>query len=45
LILRYPNTVTISNPGGGLTLSTAADGSDSVTTITAGTGNIKFTPA
>lgn len=45
LILRYPNTVAISNPGGGLTLSTAADGSDSVTTITAGTGNIKFTPA
>lgn len=45
LILRYPNTVTISNPGGGLTLSTAADGSDSVTTITAGTGNIKFAPA
>jgi hypothetical protein len=45
VILRYPNTVTISNPGGGLTMSTAVVGSNNVTTITAGTGNIKFTPA
>lgn len=45
VILRYPNTVTISNPGGGLTLSTSTDGSDKVTTITAGTGNISFEPA
>lgn len=45
VILRYPDTVTISNSGGGLTMSTATDGSDKVTTITAGTGSIEFTPA
>ena len=42
VILRYPNTSTLTNPGGGLTLSTATDGSDKVTTITAGTGNIQL---
>jgi hypothetical protein len=42
LVLRYPNTYTLSNPGGGLTLSSATDGSDKVTTITAGTGNIRL---
>jgi hypothetical protein len=42
VILRYSNAVTISNPGGGLTMSTSAVGSNSVTTITAGTGNIEF---
>jgi len=40
VILRYPNTYTISNTG--MTLSTATDGSDKVTTITAGTGTISF---
>lgn len=44
VILRYSTDVTISNPGGGLTLSTTTVGSNSVTTITAGTGSIKFTP-
>jgi hypothetical protein len=42
VILRYPNTYTISNPGGGLTFSTSAVGSDKVTTFTAGTGSIQF---
>ena len=40
--LLYPNAYTISNPGGGLTLSTATPGSNKLTTITAGTGNISF---
>jgi hypothetical protein len=42
VIMRYPNTFTISNPGGGLTLSTATDGSFKVTTVTAGTGNVSW---
>ena len=41
IILRYPNTKTITI-GSGLTGSTATDGSDKVTTFTAGTGNISF---
>jgi hypothetical protein len=41
VILRYPNTYTITI-GAGLTGSTATDGSDKVTTFTAGTGNISF---
>lgn len=44
VILRYPNTVTMSNPGGGLTFTTSTVSSNKVTTITAGTGNIAFTP-
>lgn len=42
VILKYPDKFTISNPGGGLTLSTATDGEDKVTTVTAGTGNVSF---
>ena len=42
VILRYPTGYTISNPGGGLTYTTASAGSDTVTTFTAGTGNIQF---
>ena len=42
VILRYADTFTISNPGGGLTLSTATDGSFKVTTVTAGTGNVSW---
>ena len=42
VILRYSNVYTLTNPGAGLTLSTATDGSDKVTTITAGTGNIQL---
>ena len=40
VILRYPNTFTISQSG--LTLSTATSGDDKVTTITAGTGTVSF---
>jgi hypothetical protein len=42
VILKYPDTLTISNPGGGLTSSTATAGGFSVTSFTAGTGNIQF---
>ena len=42
VILRYTNSRTITNPGSGLTFSTATDGSDKITTFTAGTGNIQF---
>ena len=40
-VIRYPNTKTIT-VGAGLTATTAADGTDSVTTFTAGTGTITF---
>jgi len=43
VILKYPDTYTISNPGGGLTLSTSTAGGYSVTTITAGTGDVEWT--
>jgi hypothetical protein len=42
VILKYPDTLTISNPGGGLTSSTATASGFSVTSFTAGTGNIQF---
>jgi hypothetical protein len=42
VILRYPSGYTITNPGGGLTFTTAIDGNFKVTTFTAGTGNITF---
>jgi len=42
VILRYPNTFTISNPGGGLGLSTTTSGSDKITTITSGSGNVSW---
>jgi hypothetical protein len=42
VILKYPDFVTISNPGGGLTYSTSTAGGFSVTTFTAGTGNVQF---
>ena len=42
VILRYPVAYTLTNPGGGLTSSTATDGSYEVATFTAGTGNIQF---
>jgi hypothetical protein len=42
VILRYQTGYTITNPGGGLNFTTAVDGSYSVTSITAGTGNIQF---
>jgi len=41
VILRYPNSLTIS-VGAGLTSSTTTDGSDKVTTFTAGTDTVSF---
>jgi hypothetical protein len=42
IVIKYPDTRTISNPGGGLTFTTSTSGGFSVTTITAGTGNVSF---
>ena len=42
VILRYPSAKTITNPGSGLTFTTATVGSDKVTTFISGTGNIQF---
>ena len=43
IIVKYPDTFTISNPGGGLTISTpGAAGGFKVSSITAGTGNVEF---
>jgi hypothetical protein len=42
VIIRYDNGLTISNPGGGLTYSTSADGAFTVATFTAGTGNVQW---
>ena len=42
VILRYNNFYTLTNSGGGLTMSTATSGSDKITTFTAGTGNIQL---
>ena len=43
VILKYPDSLTITNPGGGLTSSTpAAAGGFKVTSFTAGTGTIQF---
>ena len=41
VIIRYPNAYTVTI-GAGLTGTTATDGTDKVTTFTAGTGNISF---
>ena len=41
VIVRYPNTYTIT-VGAGLTSSTTTDGSDKVTSFTAGTDTISF---
>jgi hypothetical protein len=44
VILKYPDAYTISNPGGGLTMSTAGpSGGFKVTTITDGTGDVEWT--
>jgi len=42
VILSYANTYTLTNPGGGLVLSTATVGANKVTTFTGGTGNIQL---
>lgn len=43
VIVKYPDALTITNSGGGLTFSTTSSGGFKVTTFTAGTGNIQFT--
>jgi hypothetical protein len=40
--LSYSADFTISNPGGGLTLSTSTSGATKITTVTAGTGNVSW---
>jgi hypothetical protein len=43
VILKYPDSLTISNPGGGLTISTpSAAGGFKVSSVTAGTGNVQW---
>jgi hypothetical protein len=43
VILKYPDTVTISNPGGGLTISAeASSGGFKVVEIIDGTGNVSW---
>jgi hypothetical protein len=42
VILKYTDNFTISNPGGGLTLSTSTSSGFSVTSFTAGTGNVQW---
>jgi len=42
VIIKYPDTLTITNSGGGLTFSTTTSGGYKVTTFTAGTGTIQF---
>jgi hypothetical protein len=42
VILRYPTVATISNPGGGLTLSTSTSPDYKITSVTAGTGNVSW---
>jgi hypothetical protein len=42
VIIKYQDTFTISNPGGGLTYSTASAGGFKVTSFTAGTGTIQL---
>jgi hypothetical protein len=43
VIIKYPDSLTISNPSGGLTFSTPApSGGFKVTTFTAGTGNVSW---
>ena len=42
VIVKYPDTYTISNSGGGLTFSTASAGGFKTTSFTAGTGTIQF---
>jgi len=42
VILRYASSFTLTNPGSGLTFTTATVSTDKVTTFTAGTGNIQF---
>jgi hypothetical protein len=43
VILKYPDDLTISNPGAGLTFTTStAVAGYKITTFTAGTGNVQW---
>jgi hypothetical protein len=43
VILKYPNTYTISNPGGGLTFGTTiTSGAYKITPINNGSGNVSW---
>lgn len=42
ILLRYPTARTISNPGGGITLTSYPYSGNTVSAITAGTGNISW---
>jgi len=42
VIIKYLDSFTVSNTGGGLTFSTSSAGGFKITTFTAGTGNIQF---
>jgi hypothetical protein len=42
VIIKYTNSATMTNPGGGLTFSTATSGNFKITTFTAGTGTVVF---
>ena len=42
VIIRYPSSLTLSNPGGGLTPSTYTESTKKVTVFKSGTGNIQF---
>lgn len=45
VILRYPSGFTLNNPDGNLTITHTTTGSDRVSSITAGSGNIKLVNA
>ena len=42
VILKYLDSFTISNPGGGLTFSTTTSAPNKITSFTAGTGNVQW---
>jgi hypothetical protein len=42
VILKYTSSLTVSNPGGGLTFTTVTSGTDKITSFTAGTGNVQW---
>ena len=42
VILKYPDSFTISNPGGGLTFSTTTSAPNKITSVTAGTGDLQI---
>lgn len=42
VIIKYTSSATMTNPGGGLTFSTATSGGFKITTFTAGTGTVTF---